>query len=147
LGDAVTENRAIVRRFVDEYVNQRNDAALEALVADDFICCVSGVASTASEGRAVWARRSTSLQTAFPDFRITIDDLLAGDDKVVMRYRGHGTHRGPFGTAAPTNKAVVYTGIMILRISNGKIAEEWTEYDSLGLMQQIGAIPDNAIGR
>jgi steroid delta-isomerase-like uncharacterized protein len=144
-GDAVsTENSAIVRRFVDEYVNQKNDAALDALVADDFICYVGGVASTASEGRQVWARRSRTLRTAFPDFHITIDELLVDTDKVVMRYRGHGTHRGPFGAAPPTNKDVTYTGIAILRISNGKIAEEWTEYDSIGLMRQVQAIPTDA---
>ena len=140
-----TENRAIVRRFVDEYVNQKNDATLDALVADDFICHVGGVPSTASEGRQVWVRRSTVLRTAFPDFRITIDDLLVDDDKVVMRYRGQGTHRGPFGAAAPTNNAVTYTGIAILRISNGQIAEEWTEYDSVGLMRQVEAIPVLAV--
>jgi steroid delta-isomerase-like uncharacterized protein len=130
-----------VRRFIDEYVNQRNDAALDALVADDFVCHVAGVASTASEGRRAWVRRSGVLRTAFPDFRISIQDLFVDGDKVAMRYRNEGTHRGPFGTAAPTNKPVKYTGIVIFRISNGKIAEEWTEYDSLGLMRQIEAIP------
>ena len=136
-----TENRATARRFVDEFLNQGNDATLDALVADDFICHVGGVASTASEGRVVWVRRAGVLRTAFPDFNITIEDLLDDGDKVVMRYRGQGTHRGPLGAAVPTNKAVAYTGIMILRISNGKIAEEWTEYDSLGLMRQIEGIP------
>jgi predicted ester cyclase len=92
-------------------------------------------------------RRSTALRTAFPDFHITIDDLLVDDDKVVMRYRGQGTHRGPFGAAAPTNKAVTYTGIAILRLSNGRIAEEWTEYDSLGLMRQIETIPSGEPSR
>lgn len=139
-----SDNRAIVRRFVDEFVNQRNDAILEDLVADDFICHVGGVVSTASEGRGAWVRRSKGLLTAFPDFRISIEDLLVDDDKVVMRYRGQGTHRGPFGAAAPTNKAVTYTGIMILRIGNGRITEEWTEFDSLGLMRQIEAIPGDA---
>jgi steroid delta-isomerase-like uncharacterized protein len=140
----VTDNRDIVRQFVVEVVNQKNDATLETLVADDFMCCVGGIASTASEGRQSAVRRLRLLRTAFPDFRISIDDLLVDGDKVVMRYRGHGTHRGPLGTAAPTNKAVSYSGIAIYRISNRKIAEEWTEYDSLGLMRQIEAIPSDA---
>jgi steroid delta-isomerase-like uncharacterized protein len=138
----VTENSDIVRRFVDEVVNQRNDAALETLVADDYVCCVGGTASTASEGRQTAVQRLRALRTAFPDFRISIEDLIVDGDQVVMRYRAHGTHRGPLGTAAPTNKAVMYTGIAIYRIRNGKVAEEWTEYDSLGLMRQIEAIPD-----
>ena len=137
----MTENSNLVRRFVQEFVNQRNDATLETVVANDFMCYVGGVASTASEGLQTAVRRIRVLRTAFPDYRISIDDLLVDGDKVVMRYRGHGTHRGPLGTVAPTNKAVTYTGIAIYRISNGKITEEWTEYDSLGLMQQIGAIP------
>jgi steroid delta-isomerase-like uncharacterized protein len=142
-----TANRAIVRRFVDEFINQGNGATLDALVADDFVCYVGGVASTTSEGRDAWVRRAGVLRTAFPDFNITIDDLLEDGDRVVMRYRAQGTHRGPLGAAVPTYKAVAYTGIMILRISNGRIAEEWTEYDSLGLMRQIEAIPSAAASR
>jgi steroid delta-isomerase-like uncharacterized protein len=127
-------------------VNQKNDATLKALVAADFICHVGGVSSTASEGREAWVRRSRVMRTAFPDFHIAIEDLLVDDDKVVMRYRGQGTHGGPSGPAAPTNKAVTYTGIAIFRISNGKIAEEWTEYDSVGFMRQTGSIPTGRSG-
>lgn len=142
-----TENASIVRRWVDEFVNQKNHATLDALVADNFVCHVGGVASTASEGRQAWVRRSTVLRTAFPDFHITIEDLLVDGDKVVMRYRAQGTHHGPLGAAAPTNKTVMYTGIMILRVSDGKISEEWTEYDSLGLMRQVEAVSTAAASR
>ena len=125
------EGIAIVRRFV-EFLNEGNEAALEALVANDYVCHVAGGLAAGAEGPEVWRRRAGALRTAFPDYHITIEELLADADKVVMRYRGQGTHCGPLFGARPTNAVVTYTGIAIFRISGGKLAEEWTEYDQLG---------------
>lgn len=139
------EGIAIVRRFVD-LLNAGDEAGLQALVADDFVCHVAGGLAAGAHGPEIWRRRAGALRTAFPDYRITIEDLLADGDKVVMRYRGQGTHRGPLFGAGPTNSRVEYTGIMVVRISEGKLAEEWTEYDQFGLMRQIGALPGPAPG-
>ncbi len=79
--------------------------------------------------------------SAFPDMRVTVEDVIAEADKVVTRWTIRGTHRGELMGIAPTDEQVEIEGITIQRIEGGKIAEEWERYDNLGTMQQIGAIP------
>jgi steroid delta-isomerase-like uncharacterized protein len=83
---------------------------------------------------------------AFPDAQVTIEDLIAEGDKVTLRATVRGTHRGQFMGIAPTGKHVTMTGITIFRVAGGKIAEAWQNLDTLGLMQQLGAIPQMAQG-
>jgi steroid delta-isomerase-like uncharacterized protein len=78
---------------------------------------------------------------AFPDVQITVDDLIAEGDRVAARFTGQGTHKGPFMGLPPTGKPFTLTAIDILRIVDGKIVEHWGEADTLGLLQQLGAIP------
>ncbi|MFZ0440426.1 MAG: ester cyclase, partial [Candidatus Sulfotelmatobacter sp.] len=77
---------------------------------------------------------------AFPDGRWTIEDQVAEGDKVVTRWTFVGTHEGELMGIRPTNKKVAISGIMIDRVVGGRIAEEWEEPDTLGMMQQLGAI-------
>jgi steroid delta-isomerase-like uncharacterized protein len=81
---------------------------------------------------------------AFPDAQVTIEDQIAEGDKVVARFTMRGTHRGAFMGLAPTGKHVTLTGIGIFRVEEGKIAEFWENVDVLGLLQQLGAIPQMA---
>ena len=81
---------------------------------------------------------------AFPDCQITIEDQIAEGDKVASRATMRGTHRGAFMGIAPTAKHVTFTGITIARVEEGKFAEVWQDVDALGLMQQLGAIPQMA---
>src|SRR3954470_19162912 len=113
------ENSAILRRFIQMFLNERNDEALDALVAGDFVCHVTGNLAGAAVGHDAWRRRAAALRTAFPDLHITIDDLIAADDKVVIRYHGEGTHRGAIFGVDATNLTMTYTGIMIVRIGDG----------------------------
>ncbi len=78
---------------------------------------------------------------AFPDLQITIEDLIASGDQVMVRWTGRGTHQGELQRVAPTRKSVEFAGINLARIEDGKIAEAWGNFDQLGMMQQIGAIP------
>ena len=80
------------------------------------------------------------LRAAFPDLRFTTEDLVAEEDKVVVRYHFQGTHLGDFQGMPPTRKHVTYTGILIYRVADGKIAEQWTEFDLLGFLRQLGVI-------
>jgi predicted ester cyclase len=82
--------------------------------------------------------------TAFPDTHYTLEDLIAEGDKVVWRYTFRGTHRGDFMGIPATGKVVTGTSIVISRIAGGKCVEEWGSSDLLGLMQQLGAIPQMA---
>jgi predicted ester cyclase len=82
-----------------------------------------------------------ALYTAFPDSHFMLEDLIAEGDKVVQRYTIRGTHRGNFMGVPATGKVVTFTGIVISRFAGGKFVEEWDNQDVLGLMQQLGAIP------
>jgi len=81
------------------------------------------------------------IRSAIPDLRITLEDDIAERDKVVSRWRAQGTHQGELMGIAPTSNQVMITGITIHRLEEGKIVEEWENWDALGLMQQIGAVP------
>ena len=72
----------------------------------------------------------------------TIEDLIAEGNKIVARWRSHATHQGEYMGIPPSGKEVEFTGISVYRIEAGKIAESWNVEDQLGLMQQIGAIPE-----
>jgi steroid delta-isomerase-like uncharacterized protein len=78
---------------------------------------------------------------AFPDGRYTVEETLVAGDRVVTRYTFRGTRAGPLRGLPATGRAVALTGITIQRLAGGRIAEQWAEYDMLGLLQQLGAIP------
>lgn len=86
------------------------------------------------QGVAAW-------RDAFTEFHVTLDDLIAEGDEVAYRWTARGTHQGEFLGAASTGKKVTTTGMVFFRFTAGKISEGWTNWDVLGLMQQIGAIP------
>ena len=132
------DNKAIVRRLLEEGFNQKNLAVFDELYAPNF---VYRLALTTIEGVEAFKQFSITFFTAFPDLRFTIEDQLAEGDKVVTRWIASGTHRGPFQGIPPTGKQVTVTGIGINRLANGKIVENWTNFDMLGLLQQLGVIP------
>ena len=79
------------------------------------------------------------LLTAFPDFRFTTLDELADGNRVVLRYRGQGTHRAEFLGIPATGRRIDYTGMLLLRLDGDRIAEFWANPDQLGLLKQLGA--------
>jgi predicted ester cyclase len=81
------------------------------------------------------------LRNAFPDFKATIDDIVAESDKVVIRMTWSGTHKGEFMGIPATGKRVSFGVIDIMRIAGGKLVEHWGQTDTMGMMQQLGAIP------
>ncbi len=81
-----------------------------------------------------------ALRAAFPDLHFAVLDQIAEGDNVAVRYRFQGTHLGGFRGMPPTRKQVVYSGMLIYRIAEGKIAEQWTEFDLLGFLKQLGVL-------
>jgi steroid delta-isomerase-like uncharacterized protein len=81
------------------------------------------------------------LDTAFPDRQVTIDDVIAEGDRVVVRTTLNGTHQGKMQGIPATGNLVTQPSITIFRLANGKIAEGWYSTDNLGMMQQLGVIP------
>ena len=83
----------------------------------------------------------TGYLAGFPDGRITIDGQLAEGDMVATRWTGRGTHQGELMGIPPTGKQVTVSGITISRVKNGKVVEEWSNWDTLGMLQQLGVVP------
>lgn len=84
-------------------------------------------------------------RAAFPDQWWQIEDLIAEGDRVVARTTMTGTHRGDFFGIPATGRAVTLSGVHIMRIADGRIAEHWGNNDDLGLMRQLGAIPEPSV--
>ena len=78
---------------------------------------------------------------AFPDLHLTVEDMIAEGDKVVTRFTSRGTQTGAFMGIPPTGKQVTVSSIVIARIADGKIVEEWGLDDQMGMLQQLGVIP------
>ncbi len=81
-------------------------------------------------------------RSGMPDLRVVIDDMIAEDDKVAVRYTIEGTHEGDLFGIPPTGRRVCIESFTVERVSDGKIREHWRITDSLDMMQQLGAIPD-----
>jgi steroid delta-isomerase-like uncharacterized protein len=79
-------------------------------------------------------------QDAFPDLRFTIEDHFTAEDRTVIRWTARGTHSGELRGLLPTGKEVAVTGILISRYVDGKIVEQWSEFDELGLLKQLGVV-------
>lgn len=128
------------RRIVEEAFNQGNLATVDELTAPDF---VNHDPSDVEDRRGPEGAKAflTVYRTAFPDLHITIDDVIADGDQVAMRWTSRGTHRGDLMGLAPTGQQVEVTGISIDRWENGKLAESWSNWDTIGLMRQLGAAP------
>jgi steroid delta-isomerase-like uncharacterized protein len=131
------ENKALFRRVIEEGYNKHNLALLDELYAD----CVWYRPETGELKGEALKQYVASLLAAVPDIRITIQDQVAEGDKVVTRYSCIGTHKGEFMGLAPTGKQVTVSGMNISRIVEGKIVEAREEWDSLGFLQQLGALP------
>jgi steroid delta-isomerase-like uncharacterized protein len=137
---SVDQNKALARQLVDEIFNRGNISLADQLMAPDFVereQLPPGIPS-GREGVKVLA---TALRNAFPDFKATIEDVIAEGDKVVVRQTWSGTHRGEFMGVPPTGKSVSFVVFDVLRMAGGKVAEHWGLLDAMGLMQQLGAIP------
>lgn len=133
---SVEENKAIVRRFVDN-VNQANFDGLDELVVSDY---VDHNAFPGQEpGREGLKKAYAMFLAAFPDVYFILEDVIAEGDKVVGRGVISGTHKGEFFGVPPTGKQVKWTGTRTFTLKGGKLTEGWIDLDMLGLMQQIGA--------
>jgi steroid delta-isomerase-like uncharacterized protein len=136
------ENKAVVRREMEEIFNQGGNLdAVEEIYAPNYV----GHEPTFGDIRGVEAAKqfAAEYRQAFPDLQTTIEDQVAEGDKVVTRFTARGTHQGEtedFGP--PTGNRLEVTGITIEQFAEGKIVEDWTNFDALGLMQQLGLIPE-----
>lgn len=136
---SVEENKAIIRRYVDE-MNNRNDAYMHEYFSPQYVYH----GPSADLDKNAFIEVHNAMLATFPDARMTVLDQVAEGDKVTTRWELNGTHRGDMLGVAPTGKEISVTGIIISRFEGGKVAEEWEESDMLGLLEQIGTVPATA---
>ena len=137
------QNKAIVRRLFEELWNKGNLSVADQLFSPNY---ANHDPSTPDVGRGPESekKRATLYRTAFPDLQLTIEDLLAEGETVMARWSCRGTHKGDLSGIAPTGKQFTISGVSIARLANGKMAEGWVNWDALGLMQQLGVVPELA---
>jgi steroid delta-isomerase-like uncharacterized protein len=132
------ENEAVVRRFFEEFCNGRKGELAEDLVTDDYVS--HGPQAPPADGPD-GVRERVGLYQESVDGHWNIEDLMSVGDRVVARWIGTGTHRGELMGIEATGNSIEVEAISIFRMADGKIAEEWTVWDALGLLQQVGAVP------
>ena len=135
------DNKALVRRFFEEFWDRKNLAAADELMAASHVDHTPGSPPGLPAGPAGFKQFGSVYFAAFPDLHLTIDDQVAERDMVVTRWTSHGTNTGSLFGMPATNKSATITGITISRIVNGKAVETWTNFDNLGMLQQLGVIP------
>jgi steroid delta-isomerase-like uncharacterized protein len=133
-------NKAVVRRIYEELFNQRHLAVADELSAPDAIN-YEAPPGIIPEGPESAKQIVQMLLSAFPDLHMTIEDMVAEDDKVVVRTTFNGTHQGAFMGIPPTGKRVSQQQIHFVRLRDGKVMEHRAVRDDLGMMQQLGVIP------
>ena len=136
----VDANKAAVRRWIETFNNPYTPQTEVDVLAPGYIAHAPGLPSPLD--LEAWTQFTASFVEAFPDLRLTVEDIFSGGDMVAARAAFRGTHHGEFQGIPPTGKVVAFTSIEIDRMVDGKVAEHWFEMDLLGLMQQLGAIPE-----
>jgi steroid delta-isomerase-like uncharacterized protein len=132
-------NKAVIRRFVEEVQNEKDEAAYDELNDPSFVnlSAPPGMPSDKEGGKAYLF----GFLNAFPDSRFTIDEMIAEDDRVVTKKTFRGTHTGEFMGIPATGKEVELQYVDIMRVRDGRIVEHWLSMDQLSFMQQLGVIP------
>lgn len=134
-------NKNVVRRLFEEVWNNGNLPVAEELFTPNY---AHHDPSTPDLGRGPESekKRATLYRTAFPDLRLTLEDIVAEGETVMARWSCRGTHKGELSGIAPTGKQVTISGMSIARLANGRLAESWVNWDALGLMRQLGVVPE-----
>ena len=133
------QNKAIVRRLFEDHWNAKNPALVSELFAPSVSLHTPDGVLTGLDGASFLLQ---AYATAFPDFHLTIDDLVADGDKVVVRWTFTGTHRGPLADVPASGKRVdVPNGIAIYRLVAGRISEGHFARNKYELLQQLGVLP------
>lgn len=134
------ENKAIARRIYEEFWNEGNVATLVEVYAEDGVN--HGLPPGMPPGIEGTKAYLGMFRSAFPDTQMTIEDQIAEGDTVVTRWTATGTHTGELMGIPATGKQVTVTGIDVNRFAGGQIVEAWGQFDQMGLMQQLGVIPE-----
>jgi steroid delta-isomerase-like uncharacterized protein len=135
------ENKAVVRRWFEEVWNKGREEAIDELFAEGGVAhgldAETGAALRGPEGFKPFFRQ---FREAFPDIEVVVEDTVAEGDKIAARCTVRGKHRGETLGFAATGAPTEFTGICIVRVEDGKIAEAWNNFDFMSMYRQLGAL-------
>ena len=134
------DNKAVVRRWIETFNNPYTPQTEVDVLAPGYLAHAPGLPGPLD--LEAWSQFTATFVEAFPDLRLTVEDIFSEGDTVAARVAFRGTHRGEFQGIPPTGKEVAFSSIEIDRMVDGKVAEHWFEMDLLSLMGQLGAIPE-----
>ena len=134
----IDENKAVVRRFVTDVFEKGDVGAVDELLAEDF---VPHTWPSTGDGRGDLKRAMERVSKGLSDAAFTINDLIAEGDLVVARLTASATQKGEFMGMPPSGKRYTIPEIHIFRVRDGRIVEHWHQFDQLGMMRQLGAMP------
>ena len=136
-------NKAVVRRLLDELWSKGNLSVADECYAAAYMHHDPSTPDF-GPGPEGEKKRATLYRTAFPDLRFKIEDLIAEGETVAVRWSSSGTNKGNLGRIAPTGKQVNITGVSVVRFADGKIVEGWINWDTYGMLKELGLVPDAA---
>jgi steroid delta-isomerase-like uncharacterized protein len=131
------QNKEIVRRYTDEVFNEKRYDVIDQVVADDFVSHNSAL-PTDITSREEFKETVTGIHAAFPDLEARIDDIVAEEDMVVTRTIEGGTHQGEFAGLDATGRSFEVEAINVYHVEDGTITENWVQFDTMGMMEQLG---------
>lgn len=136
----VEQNKVTTRKVIAMF-NNRDYSAVDTLIAKDHVNHAIQTVNNPPKGREGVKAVIGRIESAFPDFKMEILDLIAEGDRVAFRMRVTGTHKGPYMGISPTGRMISVEAMHILRFSKGKVAEHWSVRDDLTRLRQLGHIP------
>ncbi|MDX2167577.1 MAG: ester cyclase [Deltaproteobacteria bacterium] len=147
---SLAENKALVRRLYEELWGRGNLAVVDECVARDYVNhqrtidphVDAPMSAVDICGAEIFKQLVQAWRRGFPDVETSVEEQIAEGDKVVTRWVSRGTHSGPWMQVPASGHSMVVEGISIDRVAGGKIVESWTNWDLLGLLEQIGASRD-----
>jgi steroid delta-isomerase-like uncharacterized protein len=135
------QNKALSKRNFEEVWNQHKLNVIDELVSANTVLYDPSIPGGKVTGPKGYRQFVEVYLAAFPDVHFTINDQFADGDKVATRWTVSGTHKGDLMGIAPTGKHSTSTGITIDRYQNGKAVESFSNWDTLGMFQQLGVVP------
>lgn len=136
------EIRDVARQYMDEVYNKGHVDFIDEVVASNYVVHDPNSPEGMSGGVEGAKRFIEIYRSAFPDIQITVEDLITEGNKVVTRWTARGTHQGELMGIPPSGNFMEVTGISIDRTEGGKFVESWSNYDALGMMRQLGTVPE-----
>jgi predicted ester cyclase len=137
-------NKELVRRFYREVYVDWNMTLVDEVVSPQFVS--HDWPEGAPTGVQGFMNFYSAIRTAVPDARYAVDDLIAEDDRVVVRWRLLGTHEGEFRGIAPTGRSITLKGIAIYRVQGGTLMERWVVSDLHGLLEELRGSQSREMG-